>query len=292
MKYKLDKEFRKLCLIKTPMCRLLFPFASFVLGLCSFRKKRGIRIEKHRIDGTLRVTLLSPVCEGNNLPVVLYLHGGAYVYKAAVHHYRLMEEYCVRASSRILFVDYSLSPGRKYPTAVDEAVRAYKWAVEELGVDRIAVMGDSAGGEIAISGVMRLLDEDLPRPSFLSLVYPVVAPLDTPSKSKFLDTPLWNARLNSRMWKYYLGDVSYSSVFDYPYLSEFPPTYIETAAFDCLHDEGEMLVSVLREKGVSVVHNDVDGAPHGFDMVRGAEVTKRMLDNRIMYITEHFEENK
>ncbi len=292
MKYKLDIELRKLCLIKTPMCRFLFPLASFVLGLCSFKRKREIRIERHRIDGTFNVKLLSPPCEGDNLPVVLYLHGGAYVYKAAVHHYRLMEEYCLKTSCRILFVDYSLSPGRKYPTAVGEAVKAYKWAIEELGVDRIAVMGDSAGGEIAISGVMRLLDEDLPCPSFLSLVYPVVAPIDTPSKESFVDTPVWNARLNKRMWGYYLGDVPYSSVFDYPRLSEFPPTYIETAAFDSLHDEAEMLASVLREKGVCVVHNEVAGAPHGFDIARGAEVTKRMVEERIKYITEHFEENK
>ncbi len=182
MKYKLDKDLRKLSLIKTPMCPLLFPLSSLLLGLCSFKRKKGIKIEREIIDNedgtSFKVVLLTPLGGKNDLPLILYLHGGAYVYKAAVHHYRLMEEYCLKASCRILFVDYSISPGRKYPTAVEEAVKAYKWAIEELGVDRIAVMGDSAGGEIAISGVMRLLDEDLPCPSFLSLVYPVVAPID------------------------------------------------------------------------------------------------------------------
>ena len=296
MKYKLDKDLRKLSLIKTPMCRLLFPLSSLLLGLCSFKRKRGIKIERETIDNedetSFNVTLLTPLGVKNGLPIILYLHGGAYVYKAAIHHYRLMEEYCMKSPCSLLFVDYSLSPGKKYPTAVEEAVRAYRWAREELRADRIAIMGDSAGGEIALSAVMRLIDENLPRPSFLSLIYPVVAPLDTPSKQRFVDTPIWNARLNRRMWKYYIDAIPYTSVFDYPQLSQFPPLYIETAAFDSLHDEGCMLSSLLRAKGVSVVHNDVDGAPHGFDIAQSASLTKRMVEKRIMYIKEHFEENK
>lgn len=296
MKYRLNKDLKKLYLIKTPFCRPLFSLAGLVLRRCSFKRMNGIKVEKHKVnraDGTmLDVTLLTPLDAGDNLPLLLYLHGGAYVYKAAPYHYSLMSRYCSECQCLVLFVDYSLSPGKKYPLAVEEAVSAYKWALEELGVKRIAVMGDSAGGEIALSTVMRVLGGNLTRPSFLSLIYPVVAPIDTPSKAEFNNTPVWNAVLNRKMWRYYLGEKEYSSVFDYPRLFDFPPLYIETAEFDCLADEGRMLVSLLRKNGVSVLHNEVEGAPHGYDIALGAECTKRMTKKRIVYIKERFEENK
>ncbi len=295
MKYKLDKDLKMLYLIGTPMCRLLFPLSSFVLSFCSFKKNRAVKREKYRLTldsgSSFNVTLLTPL-GGEKLPLVLYLHGGAYVYKAAPHHYRLMEEYCIKCPCRILFVDYSLSPSSKYPGAVEETAVAYKWAIKNLGADRIALMGDSAGGEIAISTVMRIIDENLVKPTFLALIYPVVAPVNTPSLERFVDTPVWNAKLNRKMWKYYLGEIEYSSAFDYPRLSEFPPVYMERAEFDCLSDEGDMLSAAFRDNGVDVVNSLVKGAPHGYDIIKSAGAVKTMTEKRIMYFREHFEKNK
>lgn len=282
-RYPLDRSFRKLHLIKAPLSSSLFPIANSFLGLFSLRSGDEISVSNYM--GNL---LVEPKGRGGKLPLLIYFHGGAFVYKAAPYHYKLLREYVLKCGIRVLIADYPLSPKHRYPAAADYALTLYRSSVRDYGEGRIALMGDSAGGEIVLSAMMRLIESGLPRPCFLMLIYPVVAPLSTLSKDKYTDTPVWNSRLNDRMWKYYLGAACYRSIFGYGSLSSFPPVYIETAEFDALHDEGVMLSSLLQSAGVETSLYEIPHAPHGYDMCLDGDITLASIGRRCRYIRERF----
>lgn len=254
---------------------LLFPPGNIFLSL--FRLKSDDEIEVKKMKGA---SLVLPRKRKENLPLIIYFHGGAYVYKAAPYHYRNVKEYVLKADAAVLMVDYSLSPKNKYPRAVEEGLGWYK----KYSSLRPALMGDSAGGEIALSVTMRIIEEKMALPRFLMLLYPVVAPVETESKRKYTSAPVWNSRLNEKMWRLYLGKEKYRSIFDFSSLASFPPTYIESAEFDPLRDEAEMLSNRLTSSGVDCDYFPVPGTPHGYDMVRSAAVVSEMMERRLEYI--------
>lgn len=282
-RYELDRSLRRLYLIKTPFRRGLFPPANRFLSLFTLKSGDGIKVEKYR--GNL---LVSPSGEEGNLPVILYFHGGAFVYKAAPYHYKLVKRYVTQCRMRVLMVDYPLSPDKRYPASVDYSISLYRNVLLDFNGVKTALMGDSAGGEIALSTAMRIIDEGLRIPGFLSLIYPVVSPVSTPSKERFTDTPVWNSKLNEKMWSCYLGKEKYRSIFDYCSLHSFPPIYVETCCVDALHDEGVMLSSLLSSHGVKTSYFEIPLAPHGFDMCLGSEITAVAVERRCRYIKEGF----
>ena len=284
-RYSIDDSLKALYFIRTPLWKGLFPFASAFLRLFSLYGDRKLDVRRYCV-GKTGILDVSPKGSGGNIPVIIYLHGGAFVYRAAPYHYRLAREYAL-SGCRVLMVDYPLSPESRYPEAVEKTVEVYKRALEKFP-SSVAVMGDSAGAEIALSTTMRIIEDGLRRPQFLALIYPVVAPIETESKRRFTDTPVWNSRLNSKMWEYYLQGEKYRSVFEYDRVASFPPVYIETCDVDCLHDEGESLVSLLEEKGVSVVHRNIKGACHGYDMISHSPLVKESMEARKNFIMEHF----
>lgn len=282
-RYSLDSSLEKLYRIKTPLSPFIFPFANTFLSLFSLHSDSRITVNKHESG-----LLVEPYGADGKLPLIIYIHGGAFVYKAAPYHYRNVREYVTKCGCRVLIADYPLSPKHRYPEAPHYVLSLYKKALDDERNNGIALMGDSAGGEIALSTVMKIIDEKLPKPNFMALIYPVVAQVATESKERYIDTPVWNSRLNGRMWKYYLGDEEYRSVFDYSFLSSFPPLYIEAPQFDALHDEGVMLASRLSSSGVKTVHYDIPLAPHGYDMCLNSDITLLFLERRCEYIKEGF----
>ena len=289
-RYPLDESLKSLFLIHTPLSRLLFPLSSAFLSQFTLHSDSDVTVTKVNI-GKCQSLLVTPK-DGEKYPVLIYLHGGAFVYKAAPYHYRNVREYAVRGRCRVLMPDYRLSPKWKYPAAVEDAFEAYKWAQGNLSPSSIAVGGDSAGGEIALSLTERIIEEGIARPRFLMLVYPVVTLRSTETKELYKDTPVWNSVLNERMWKLYLGDGEYRDVLDSPDLPQFPPCYIETAEFDALRGDGEMLRAALEKSSVGVTYRCVTGACHGYDMVSSSPITKASMELRIRYILDGFNQNK
>ncbi len=278
MKYKLDEGIRVLSFFKPPLYSWMVGKANLFLSLFA----RGG--EKIRIERDDKTSFSSLLIKGGNRGLILYFHGGAFVYKAAPYHYRLVKEYASTAGCDVLLVDYSLAPKNKYPKATEDAKDAYMWVIERMKYNKIVLMGDSAGASIALSLMAEITRLSLPSPLCMMLIYPVVAPIETETKKIFFDTPIWNSRLDKKMWSFYLGDTPFMSPLDSPYASLFPPTYIETAEFDALRGEGELLASFLREKGVRTDFFTVPRVPHGFDMIRGSDIAQKMISRREEYI--------
>ena len=282
-RYPIDRSFGIFSRFSPPFGRGIFVLARAALSLVP-KGSRGVSVRRVTVAGKVpvRAFLISPKGEKRKLPCLVYFHGGGFVFKAARYHYRNAAAYA-RTGCRVLLVDYRLAPKYAYPVPNEDCFAAYAWAAEhaaELAIDpaRLAVGGDSAGGCLAADVIFRAHRAGLPAPRFFMLVYPVLdRRMQMQSMQAFSDTPMWNARLNKKMWQYYLADGQYRSPAEEGDFSFFPPTYLETAEYDCLHDEGVAFAEKLREQHVPVTVRETSGTMHGYDIVRRSAITQESI---------------
>ena len=239
------------------------------------------------------VDVFEPEEQSNRLPALVYAHGGAFSYKPDVYHKTLACTYAAKAGCKVLFAHYHLLPKFPYPAAYEDVLALYKYTLEhadELGVDdsRIGVGGDSAGASLTALVSNRCEQEELSRPCLQMLIYPMTdAEMKTESMKKFTDTPMWNARFTEKMWTYYCDDPGerYSASpmhCDLPL--DIPETYIETAEFDCLHDEGIIYGQKLKDAGANVEINDTKGTYHGYDTALDAQIVQEQIVRRVAFL--------
>src|SRR6185503_809890 len=160
--------------------------------------------------GDVRVRIVKPHNPPSVLPVILYVHGGGWVLGNAGTHDRLVRELAVGAGAAVVFVEYARSPEARYPVAIEQAYATARWicrdgAAEGLDASRLAVAGDSVGGNMA--AVLAILAKQRGDVSFVhqSLYYPVTdAAQDTPSYATFADGPFLTAKGMEWFWDFYL----------------------------------------------------------------------------------------
>lgn len=306
MKYKkqIHSELKQIAR-KVPYNKVLIRCAN-IFQVLSFHltKIPGEVIHRHiTVEGykglKYKVEIFEPTKEKEKLPCLIYVHGGAFSYKASAYHKKLACIYAGKAKCRVYFPDYHLIPKYPYPAAYDDVLALYKCIIEnaeEFGIDKekIGVAGDSAGASIAALICNNYEQEDLKQPCIQMLVYPVTdADMRTDSMKKFTDTPLWNAKNNKRMWLYYCKDLKAEDTYDAsPMHCCFPPiipnTYIETAEYDCLHDEGILYGKRLREAGADVTINETKGTFHGYDSALHTKIAIHNIKKRILFLKKGF----
>jgi acetyl esterase len=208
------------------------------------------------------------------LPVVVYFHGGGWVIGDIASHDTTCQRLAAGVPALVVSVDYRLAPEHRFPAAVEDcdAATAWVWAhASEFGGDpsRLAVAGDSAGGNLAAVVARHARDADGPPIAFQLLVYPGTDMtrslpshtengtgylLDSDTMSWFLDNYLGNGDPRHPDASPLLADD----------LSGLPPALVVTAEFDPLRDEGEAYADRLRQAGVPVTMSRYDGMIHGF----------------------------
>lgn len=295
--YPIHDDFREACRITAPLGRGVLDIGNAFLSAMpkGMQSNKELTINKIKITSTtdsknVGVWVITPK-EGNApRPAILFLHGGGFVFKGAPYHYDLAKEYARRTGSVVVMVDYRTAYNTPYGTTLQDCLDAWHWMndnAQNLGIDntRTAIVGDSAGGFLAIKTV---LSNDI-RPSKLMLIYPVVdCSMRTESMAQFSDTPVWNSELNRKMWEYYLQGTAEESLLDLSVceLQNFPATYIETAEYDCLRDEGNEFAIMLQSAGVATTHTQTTGTMHGFDMAQRSEITQRQIAERCNWLGE------
>ena len=249
---------------------------------------------------SVKTTVFSMADAPADAPALIYVHGGAFAYKAAAYQKKLAMIYAKKAGCKVFFPHYHLAPKYPYPGAYEDVMALYRYVTEharELGVDptRIGIAGDSAGASLAALVCNRWEEENVKMPCLQMLVYPVTdARMETESMKLFTDTPNWDSRANERMWDYYCGkdgekrDKASPMWCDLP--SALPPTYIETAEFDCLHDEGLAYAEKLKQAGVDVEINETEGTFHGYDAAIDTQIVKQQIDRRISFLRSGYRE--
>jgi len=307
-KYPIHEDFKKYANMQFNINRFLLPISNFYLELV-FRSIRSdslvnISVEKIPDDRGIKIRLMlyEPVGHTEKLPCLIYFHGGGFMLKSAKYRYDIAHSYCLFTPCKLLFVDYGTTPENPFPVAAEEGYTVLKWAMEiseylRIDADNIAVAGDSAGGNLAASVAMMARDRIGKRLSFQMLIYPALdRRMKTESMRKYTDTPVWNSELTRKMWDLYLADKSitdyrYASPMEAESLINLPDTYIETAEFDCLHDEALEYAERLKGDGVSVELNETRGTMHGYDIVPDSEIVRQSINMRIDFMRKTFNKN-
>jgi acetyl esterase len=215
-----------------------------------------------------------PARDGQDSPLLVYFHGGGWVIGDLDTHDSTCRFLAANTGFPLLSVDYRLAPEHPFPAAVDDAFAAFRWAAEqaaELGAaaERIAVCGDSAGGNLAAAVSLMARDAGGPQPAMQLLIYPVTDSVGGASRQLFAEGfQLTKADMDWFERHYLSGGASGEdpriSVLRAEDLSGLPPAYIATAGFDPLRDEAEAYAERLRAAGVPVALRRHPGLIHGF----------------------------
>ncbi|VWX34093.1 MULTISPECIES: alpha/beta hydrolase [unclassified Limnobacter] len=230
-------------------------------------------------NGQIPVRVYYPTA-ANNLPVVVYYHGGGFVFGDLDVVDKVARCIAKDTGAAVVSVGYRKAPEHKFPTAHEDAYAALLWVYDnafDLNVDqsRIAVMGDSAGGNIATAVAHMARDHHGPALKHQALVYPLVDPAgDYPSKTKYSEGYLLTSAALGWFAGHYLNNPG--EEVQHPYmtplkanLKDLPSTTIITAEYDPLTDEGEAYASALRKAGVGVNYYMFPGMVHGFFWMKG-----------------------
>jgi acetyl esterase len=242
-------------------------------------------VQALQTDGGVPLRLYRPAwpADGKTLPVLVYYHGGGWTIGDLDTHDVLCRQLCQRAGLAVVSVDYGLGPERRFPGAVDDCLAATRWVqmqAASMGLDatRMAVGGDSAGGNLAAVVAIALRDAvsvsggDAGHPplAYQLLIYPAtdmraVAPSHTTNGQGYLLTSDSIAYYRSQ----YIADpAQWSDWRASPLLaadlSRLPPALVLTAGYDPLRDEGRQYADALSEAGNAVQYVCFERQVHGF----------------------------
>jgi len=225
-------------------------------------------------DGEIPVRVYTP-SDAADLPLIVFFHGGGWVTGNLETHDQVCRLLCDDVGAIVMSVDYRLAPEAKFPAAADDCIAAYEWALQhasELGADgrRLAIAGDSAGGNLAAVVALLARERGFPQPALQLLVYPVTdhefesASMIENASGYFLEAEsmrwFWGhyARTDDDFTDWRLSPMQAND------LSGLAPAVVITAEFDPLRDQGEAYGERLRGSGVPCEIMRADGLIHGF----------------------------
>ena len=244
----------------------------------------------------VKVRLHTPV-DRTDLPVLVYIHGGGWMFFSNDTHDRLMREYAAGAEVAVLGIEYSLSPEAKFPTALEEIDAVLAWLAEDgeaLGLDssRIAIGGDSAGANLAISTCIRRRDRGDTLPSAMVLNYGAFAPEHTDSYERFggPEFPLDIDEMDM-FWENYVSDPALlSNPLVAPLhakLDNLPPAFLAIAQFDILTDCNVAMAQKLADAGVPVLARTYPGTTHSFlEAMSVAQPARQAIADQAQWLRE------
>ena len=246
-----------------------------------------------------RTDIFEPRNAQGKLPALIFIHGGAFSYRAASYHVQLAAIYAAKTGCRVFFPDYHLLPDHPWPAAWHDCLALYRYICENtelLGIDpmKIGLTGDSAGAFFAEIISSKYEKEALIKPRFQMLIYPLTDyDLNRNSMQKNPEAPIWNLKNHERMMHYYFPDMEFSEIKGLMPMQQelpknIPDTYIETAEFDILHDEGIQYGKKLEAAGAQVEINETAGTFHGYDVKINSKIAEMNIEKRIAFLKKEF----
>ncbi len=243
----------------------------------------GIEVEDKSIsvDGqSIALKVVRPTDAKGALPVFMFFHGGGWVLGDYPTHERLIRDLVVGSGAAAVYVDYTPSPEARYPTAINQAYAATQWVAQhgqQIGVDgqRLAVAGNSVGGNMAAVVSLMAKDKGTPAIKYQVLLWPVTdANFNNASYNQFADGHFLSKSLMQWFWDNYTTDPKQrAQIYASPLqasleqLQGLPPALVQTAEFDVLRDEGEAYARKLDAAGVEVTAVRYNGMIHDFGLL-------------------------
>jgi acetyl esterase len=268
--------------------------------------KPEVQIEDRTVpggpSGEVSVRIMRPPGATGPLPVILYIHGAGWVFGNAHTHDRLIRELAAGTGAALVFPNYSLSPGARYPVAIEENYAVLEWIAEhgaESGLDasQIAVVGDSVGGNMAAAVTLMAKERSGPQIATQVLFYPVTdASFDTGSYHQFAEGYWLRRDAMQWFWDQYTTDEAQRDEItasplraSLEQLTGLPKALVINGEADVLRDEGEAYARKLRQAGVDVTATRYEGIVHDFVMVnalRSSNAAEDAITQAIKHLTD------
>lgn len=254
---------------------------------------------------SLNLHIVKPAGAKGVLPVFMFFHGGGWVLGDYPTHERLVRDLVAGSGAAAVFVDYTPSPEARYPVAIEQAYAATQWVADhgaEIGVDgrRLAVAGNSVGGNMAAVVSLMAKDRGSPAIRFQLLLWPVTnANFENASYEDFADGHFLTRNLMKWFWdNYTVNPVERQNPYASPLLATLerlqglPPALIQTAEKDVLRDEGEAYARRLDAAGVPVTAVRYNGMIHDFGLLNvlaALPATRQAMDQGAAALKQHLQ---
>lgn len=243
----------------------------------------GITVETRTIDvdgQSITLKVVRPEGARGVLPGFMFFHGGGWVLGDYPTHERLIRDLVVGSGTAAIYVDYTPSPEARYPTAINQAYAATKWVADngsKIGVDgsRLAVAGNSVGGNMAAVVALKAKAAGTPKLRFQLLLWPVTdANFNNASYNQFAEGHFLTRGMMEWFWDNYTSDPKQrNEIYASPLrasleqLQGLPPALVQTAEMDVLRDEGEAYARRLNAAGVAVTSVRYNGMIHDYGLL-------------------------
>ena len=225
------------------------------------------------------------------LPGIFFIHGGGMIMGSIETENHKAAMLCETIQSIVVSVEYRLAPENPHPAQVQDCYEALVWMSKnaaELGFypDRLAIVGGSAGGGLAIATALMARDQEFPKLSFQMANYPMIDDRnETPSSKEITDVGIWDRKANIEAWDWYLGGKNadeYAAPARAIDLSGLPPTFIDVGELDLFRDEDIEFAKRLLQAGVTTELHVYPGAYHASEsFAPEAELSKQIWTKRI-----------
>jgi acetyl esterase/lipase len=262
----------------------------------TYEAPKGFNVMKYSVPvdgGTVKLYAIEPenLMGQKDVPVVLYIHGGAFYFPLTADAINSMAYYAKSLQARVFMPDYRTSMDNPFPVPLQDCYASalyLKNNAEELGLDpkRMIIYGDSAGGCLAAGIIQYIRDYGGPEVCGQMLIYPVLdSSMKYESMRKYKDAA-WPLNANENMWDVYLkngdyGQLKYAAPLQSDNFGNLPQAYIEPSEMDILCDEGIAYAVKLQEAGIDVEISVIPGSYHGFDSDQSNSFVRKMLEKRV-----------
>ena len=234
----------------------------------------------------LVVRIYKPTGVSGGLPGIFFIHGGGMIMGSIETENHKAAMLCETIQSIVVSVEYRLAPENPHPAQVQDCYEALVWMSKnaaELGfdADRLAIVGGSAGGGLAIATALMARDQEFPKLSFQMANYPMIDDRnETPSSKEITDVGIWDRKANIEAWDWYLGGKNadeYAAPARAKDLSGLPPTFIDVGELDLFRDEDIEFAKRLLQAGVTTELHVYPGAYHASEsFAPEAELSKQI----------------
>lgn len=243
----------------------------------------AVQAREHDIEvagQSLKLVVVRPAGSQGELPGFMFFHGGGWVLGDYPTHARLIHDLVLHSGAAAIYVDYTPSPEAKYPTAINQAYAATQWVAangRQIGIDgsRLAVAGNSVGGNMAAVVALKAKEAGTPKLRFQLLLWPVTdASFNNASYNQFADGHFLTRAMMEWFWDNYTTDPTQrNEIHASPLrarleqLQGLPPALVQTAEMDVLRDEGEAYARRLGTAGVAVSAVRYNGMIHDYGLL-------------------------
>jgi epsilon-lactone hydrolase len=228
--------------------------------------------------------------DSSNAATIVYLHGGAYTLGSHQTHRGLLGLLCKESGLRVLAVDYRLAPENPYPAALDDAITAYQWLLDQnVAPAQIVMGGDSAGGGLTVATLLKLksLGLSLPAAAFLFSPWVDLEGTGETIETKAEEDPIVSKKFIHRMAGLYAGQTSKRTPYVSPLfgdLAGLPPTLIEVGTAEMLLSDSLRLAEAFRRAGVDCTLRQWDDMFHAFQLSTFLPESKESIQHVVDFV--------